>query len=79
MNYNDYRTTIHPAHFGDGFTSEERSEVTRKITARLETKFPGLRISVSDMEGAVTPTRGPIESVIEEIDYEAGRAFESCL
>jgi hypothetical protein len=75
MNYEEYTYTIHPAHHGDGYSARERWLITEALQAYLETRFPGLRIEVRSTEGAPTPTRGPVQDVIEEINRVADDMF----
>ncbi len=77
--YESYTHTLHPAHYGEGFNSRERERITDAISTALCASFPGINVATSDMEGATTPTRGPDEKTIEEIDRTSEQAFWAIL
>ncbi len=77
--YSDYTYTEMPENYGDGYSAAEREGIAGRVCSALERQFPGLRTNVSSSMGARTPTRGPDDSVIDDINDAAGRAFATAI
>ena len=79
MNYSEYTYTTQPAHYGEGYSAAEIERISSELEKALCEKFPGLNFAVSYMDGASTPTRGPDDSVIEEIERTGSRVFDEII
>lgn len=77
--YSEYVVTLQPANYGEGYSEAELKTITAKVEAALTQEYPGIRVSISNMGGSTTPTRGPDEKRIEAIDASCREAFEAAV
>lgn len=66
--FGEYTVTLHPRHYGRGYTDDERQKIASIISGRLTREFPGLVVQISEHFGRPTATKGPDRKVIHELD-----------
>lgn len=67
--YNEYtvRISTDPSYYGSNCTREDAERIASRLTALIESEFSGINVD-KHTSGGISKTRGPEQSVIDEID-----------
>lgn len=70
INYSEYTVCVgnDESNYGSDVTRAEATTIADTLQQMIEAEFPGINVRRTEESGEPTPTRGPDDVIIEEID-----------